>query len=396
MSPSSVARALDYLRDHNPHFKRPHASAENAVAVELGPDAATVVGEGFIPQTVDDALEKSGVDPRRYEVVKAEVTHNTQVVCRETADGVREPVSLPYSRVFLAMKPRAVRVDRVWEELLKDLRKKSPQVPAPKPPKAAQKSLRMLQVGVPDLHLGKWGAGYDMHIATTRALRSTGHFLSKLEAPPALVLMPIGNDLLHVDRADRKTVKGTDQDCEASPEEMFTQARRLLTEQIRMCLKVAPVRVVAVPGNHDQLAVSHLAHVIDAQFDSNKHVTVQFPDGDSLRTAFRFHKVLIGFTHGCKAGPATNMLGQVLAEEYPHDWAASQFREVHLGHMHQKIGMTRKFDTYNSVMLRWWPSLSGHDGWHIKKGYMAPPRAEAILWDGDHGIDETYSYQARD
>ena len=84
----------------------------------------------------------------------------------------------------------------------------------------------------------------------------------------------------------------------------------------------------------------------------------------------------------------------VMAAEAPELWAASDYREFHLGHYH--VRRETKYLPVNEVggvRLRILPSLSKADDWHYQKGYVAGIRAaEAYLWHPQKGLTAQFSW----
>lgn len=291
-----------------------------------------------------------------------------------------------------------LRVDlaQLRDDLLADLRAlPKPDVRSPKPPKGG-----LLHVVSPaDLHIGKlaWepetGESFDSKIAAERLHDVTGKLLYHAgKYPVARHLFVVGNDLLQVDNLMSTTTAGTYQDTDSRYRKMFRLAVRLMRETVEQLAATAPVSVLVVPGNHDQLASFHVGEVLGALYDGHKHVTVS--PALRARLYHRHGTTLLGFTHGNDEKHAD--LPLVMAQENPEDWGQTTYREFLVGHLHKK--RERAFtagDSHNGVRVIILPSLTGTDNWHAKKGYIGEPKAsESRLYSDTEGLVATFTGRA--
>lgn len=279
------------------------------------------------------------------------------------------------------------------EDLVADLKAAKPVSPAAHAPVHDG----LLHVVSPaDLHLGKlaWapetGEDYDSGIASAR-LRSAIATLATRAAhyPVARHLFVVGNDALQVDNLMSTTTAGTFQDTDSRYRKMFRLAVTLMREAAEMLAESAPVSVIIVPGNHDQLASFHIGEVLGAIFDGHRRIAVN----PSVRQRIyqRHGTTLLGFTHGNEEKHQD--LPLIMAQEAPDDWQATTYREFLVGHLHKK--RERAFtagDSYNGVRVVVLPSLTGTDSWHARKGYIGEPKAsESRLYDVADGLVATFT-----
>ena len=132
----------------------------------------------------------------------------------------------------------------------------------------------MLEVNFPDSHLGKlaWGAetghgNYDVKIAEhvywealeTILDRTRHHRFNQ-------ILFVIGNDLLNSDDIEGRTTAGTYVSSDARYHKTFAAVRTLMIDAVERIRKVAPVKVIIVSGNHDQLSAWHLGDSLECFF----------------------------------------------------------------------------------------------------------------------------------
>jgi hypothetical protein len=335
-----------------------------------------VVGAGV--HTMPELLELAKVDTTRWQVASQKIKRWD--VTR--AGGVE-------SRWMIgAQLVPAPEVVSLKDEILAEIRAASPKVPPMKHTLTGD-SRYMLEIAPMDLHLGlrAWardaGAHYDIKTACNLFMWAVDELCSRTAAfPIEQVLFVLGNDFLHVDTKQSTTTKGTPQDVDAQPLEMFKVGRALLTQAILRMKQVAPVRVLAIPGNHDFLTVLHLAEVIDAQFYGDPDVSVNA--GPETRKYHRYGNTLLGFTHGDQV--KADKLPLLMAQEVPHSWSETRFREWHLGHYHRV-----RTEEHNGVRVRVLPSMVAEDAWHSEKGYSHVRAAEAYLWEKQVGYSAHFS-----
>jgi hypothetical protein len=249
----------------------------------------------------------------------------------------------------------------------------------------------MMEFSPFDLHLGKlaWHAeteseSYDTSIAEGILLAVADHAIEQARIyAPECILFPVGNDFFHTDSSANQTTSGTQMDADSRHARMFSHGCRLLVRVIDKLRLVAPVEVLTVPGNHDRDSVFKLGEVLNAWYRNDPDVTVN--NAPTRRKYKRYGRTLLGFTHGDSEKHID--LPLILAQERSNDWAATDFREFHLGHFH-KSKETRHTagDTYNGVRIRILPSLSATDAWHYAQGYIKSIReAHSHFYSYDDG-----------
>lgn len=344
-------------------------------------------------RTLDDLLASAPVDLSTWEVERHVV--NKWEVGTKGPDGRVHVEELWQVKAWFKRIRGAVDMLALRDQIIADMRAHAPAYPAlPAPSRFAS---YMLEVDLPDLHLGKlaWGeevddVNYDSHEARRVALEAVEDLLHKASAfPVERILFPVGNDLLHADTPEGTTTRGTRQDVDTRPLLMFTRARDLMVTIIDRLMQVAPVDVVIVPGNHDRHRTLELGVVLDAWYHRTDRVRVDA--GPTLRKYVRYGTNLLGFTHGSEEKESD--LALIMAQERPQDWAETTHREWHLGHLHKrKLTRFVAGDTHGGVVVRILPALTATDAWHYAQGYVKGPRAaEAYLWHRETGYAGHFS-----
>lgn len=252
-----------------------------------------------------------------------------------------------------------------------------------------------------DLHMGKYAwdeetvANYDTDIAAdlfdasldfllNRAMRLSDGRLDR-------ILCVFGNDVSHMDSKRGDTTMGTRMDVDTRYVRVYRRICEVHRRAVDRLLQVAPVDMVIIPGNHDELTSFHLGEILSARYDGTKHVTVD--NSPRLRKYYSYGTNLFGFTHG-DAEKVTE-LPLLMAREVPEMWSRCASREWQIGHKHIAEKFTwRDQDLFSDkgVRVRRLASLSAHDAWHTKHGYTDRRACDAFVFHKDAGFTDHLSF----
>jgi len=291
----------------------------------------------------------------------------------------------PRYQVKATLKRKA-HVLQVRDELAQMIKDAKTQMPRPAKAQKGSKGGVLVEVSIPDLHLGKlaWdgetGHGsYDSkeaqrlfrEAASTLMARVSAHRLER-------IVFVVGNDFFHSDTKAGTTTGGTHLDNDSRFPKMFTEGRKLLTEVIEQFRTVAPVLVVMCPGNHDATANFTLGEALGCWF--HHYTDVEVWNQPTPRKYFQYGQVMLGWTHGDK-GKREN-LPLLMATEQPAMFGATRFREIHTGHLHQT-----RTQEFMGVRVRISPALCAADAWHNENQFVGNlKQAEAFVWDRELGL----------
>jgi hypothetical protein len=244
---------------------------------------------------------------------------------------------------------------------------------------------RLAVIGMPDLHLGKPDAhdpkAWTLEQASLTAFNTLRDMLEVNHFHASEILFPVGNDLVHFDSDKKQTTGGTQMDANASFVDAFRAAVSLMRRSIELCLEYAPVRLVVMPGNHDNNASLAVGECVAAIFENNPRVKIN--RGVATRQYEVFGKVLLGFEHG-ELKP--NMPAQMMPLEQPKAWAETVYREWILGHFHRKKEVQfLPLLEHGGIRVRYLSSLSVTDKWHDKHGFKGIRGAEILYYDSETG-----------
>jgi hypothetical protein len=268
-----------------------------------------------------------------------------------------------------------------------DLAKKhSPKYPKLPKPKRGE---FLLEPVFTDTHFGmhSWGLetgqDYDLKIAAQH-YRGAGEALyDKLKGYSGVdrVMMPIGNDLLHVDTLNQTTTRGTLQHTDSRPLKAFQVSLESVIWSIDLFMSLAPVDVVIVPGNHATLIEQIAGEYLKAWYRNNNRVTVD--NSPSLRKYYTWRTGIIGLTHSDKE--KKQKLPNIMNAEARPDLSKILWQEWHTGHTH-----TSTLDEINGVAIRTISPLVPSDSWHHSQGYVGNRRAAEGLVFSEKGFEASH------
>lgn len=344
-------------------------------------------------RTLEELVEKTKIDLNKWKIVR----------WRQNYWG---NVNDPHWQVRAELEPRKLDKDPELQKdyLLAEIKKY--QENQPKSPWDSYNSVifgndpaltqYLLEISIPDLHIGKlaWGVesgeDYDIQIACESYKKAVRTLLSRAPLQSlAKIVLPVGNDLIHIDNAENQTTAGTVVDTDSRFAKIVQVAKKLLIETIDELKQIAPVEVIIVRGNHDSNVTFLLGEVIDAWFHGDPLVTVD--NTPKWRKYYQYGKVGVMLTHGEKE--VHNELGLIFATEEAKLWADTKFRFCKLGHFHKtkKINYL-SVDSNTGFQVEVIPSLSANDEWHNSKGYISNKQAKAFLYHKEEGEIAEYTY----
>lgn len=333
--------------------------------------------------TLEELLEYCKVDLSIWEVERFVVNKwEMGYVDRSNNKAAEHPLY----QVKATLKKRAEMVAvRKEIERLKAEAKAFAKVPKPIARKVNH-SGNMLEINIPDAHFGKlaWGTetmyeNYDSIIAEQMYMRALGTLLERVKGYTFdKIVFVVGNDLFNSDNIENQTTKGTVVTTDGRYHKTFWKVRRVITNCIEILRKIAPVEVLLVPGNHDNLSVWHLGDSLECYFANYNDVTIE--NEPTPRKYIEWGNVMLLFTHGDKG--KKKEYPQLMAQERSEMWGRTKFREIHIGHTHET-----KVDEKYGVRTRVLPALCPPDDWHSENGLVGNLRnAEAYVWNEREGL----------
>lgn len=340
--------------------------------------------------SLDQLVEYFQIDLSIWEIEKFVANKWEMGYVNKAGDAAAEPLF----QVKAWLKKKVEIVDAKAE--IESLKKSALEVIKPVPPfvrKAEKSSGNLLEIDIADHHFGKlaWAAetgnqNYDTKIATKLFKQAFQTILSRVSNLSFdEIWFVVGNDLLNSDNAAGTTTKGTYVSTDVRYQKTFAVVRQTITECIETLRPLAKkVKVIMVPGNHDQLSVWHLGHSLECFF--NQYKDVEIDNTPKYYKYHRFGQVMIMYTHSDKGKRKNYPL--MMATEQPEMFGNTKFREVHTGHRHRL-----EVEEEHGIRVRTMSALCPPDAWHAENGFVGNLRAaEAFIWNKDEGLIGTAVY----
>jgi hypothetical protein len=236
-----------------------------------------------------------------------------------------------------------------------------------------------LEIMLTDHHFGKIPFSYkteDWTLGTAKAeyLKAIEYHLSKCPDNVGTLILPIGNDLLHINSNTGTTKRGTPMEYRENYHRLYSFVRDVIAGSVVSLSKRFNVEVVIVPGNHDEDACYRLGDYLEGLFNDSDRVKVRNSGHDRKYTLFG--NSLILHTHGEKVKP--EKLHDAFSIDVPELNSVAKFRYVHIGHLHknmiQETWRRTIKDEYLGTEVEICPSLAPTDNWHFDNMYTGNQR----------------------
>ncbi len=228
----------------------------------------------------------------------------------------------------------------------------------------------MLEVGVVDAHFGN----SDLALYEPTLERILSHITRRTWSQ---VVLPIGNDLFHVDNFKNTTSNGTPQSSVAWPE-AWADALEFYSTIIEFALQHSEVvYAYYIIGNHDESMSWAFCQMLAA-----KYPQVRFDVAIEERKVHVFGDIAVGFTHG--DGRTRKDVDRVFMAEFP-EFSGARVREVHAAHHHHEVTV----DEFG-VVVRTLSTAARTDKWHREEGYVGACKRFQAFEYTLHSLDSVH------
>jgi len=356
-------------------------------------NSALLSSKSHLISTIEQLVAHCKIDLTKWTIDKC-VVNSWQVGSKIDGEILVQP--LFQVKAWLIRNTNVINTKTIVDEFIKDAHKNSPVHKKVERKKSTRDKFSIV-VSLPDIHISKLcsvsetgGSTYNTKVAgelfidAIKSLmnRSSGFYYDE-------IIFPIGNDFMHTDNAKGETTAGTRVESDGTWKNSVTYARQIAVKAIDYLSLFAPVKVVIVPGNHDEESSFNLGETLCAWYRTSKDVRID--NGQSPRKYHEYGDCLIMWTHG--NNEKADSLPLIAATENPQAWGRTIYREIHTGHLHTKRSTKYKdIDEKNGVRVRIIPSLSPTDNWHNKKGFWNIRSAEAFVYHKKDGCVANFSY----
>jgi len=254
-----------------------------------------------------------------------------------------------------------------------------------------------LEIMLTDHHFGKIPFSYkdeDWTLANAKReyLDAVEYHISQAPENVSTLILPIGNDLLHINSNTGSTKKGTPMEYSANYHRLYSFVREVVAGSVLSLSERFKIKVVIVPGNHDEDACYRLGDYLEGIFYGSDRVKVDNTGHD--RKYIEWGNTLLMFTHGEKVN--IQKLHDSFSTDVPNKNGRAKYRYAHIGHLHKnmKSETWRKNikDEYLGTEVEICPSLSPTDNWHHDNLYVGNQRrTKAFLYSYTRGkVSEWY------
>jgi len=251
-----------------------------------------------------------------------------------------------------------------------------------KAPKVENKKLlHLIPIGDPHIGLYSWhketGEDFDTAIACADLMRGIQMVLDGVPSCEECLIVNLG-DFYHADNSENRTMRsGHALDVDSRYSRVVDLGNRLMLAVVDAARrKHKRVRVISLPGNHDDHSGIMLSSLLNIYYEKDKRVEVC--QSANVVRYYDWGKNLFGFTHGHSIKPGA--LGEIMAHDCPEKWGATQYRYWHTGHIHSN----------NSSDGRGWRweshrTLAAQDAWSSGAGYRSGRDIKGILYHTEFG-----------
>ena len=331
--------------------------------------------DGIKDKTV--LLKAHGFNPNVWELVSAK---NSIWNALSKTNGVKELYS---SKITVKPRQFKITLDDIneWFEKL-DRRYSLPEI---KTNMDYLDGNKLLLIDLADLHLNLQasmfvtGNEYNCDIAEHLFWHVITDVLSRTERYTFnKIVFTIGGDMLNSDNLSGTTTKGTPQDNELHLFEAYERLCALTIKAIELLSRKAPVSVIYIPGNHDNVTSFQVANYINAWYRNDKNVTV---DTSPLpRKYIKWGKTLFVFAHDGNL----KTLPKTIADEARKYWSDIDTTEVFLQHLHSEQVLSED----NNMRIQRLPTISAKSKWTVDSGFGSKRQAKSFIFDLDDGMTD--------
>ena len=344
--------------------------------------------------TLEQLVEFFEIDLSIWEVERF-VANKWDMGYKDETTGKAAVKELYQVKAFLKRKQHVIDAKTEIAEIIAATKKDIPSIPVTKQKKP--KTGGMLEINLIDHHFGKlaWQvetgfASYDVKIAADVFKRALTDILR--QAPFEYfeeIWFTVGNDLFHVDNTAGKTTAGTQVEADVRSRKTYHKVSIIIREAIQTLRERADkVKVIVVPGNHDNNSAWHLGHELETVFANCDDVEVD--NSPSVRKYHVYGNTLIGFAHGDKG--KLKDLPNLMTAEAREMFGRTLFHEIHTGHLH-----TTRTVEIHGIRVRILSALCPPDKWHSEMGFVGNLRStEAFYYDKKLGLRQILLYNDPD
>lgn len=340
---------------------------------ETRSESSTITLEGDNVRSIEELASYSKIDLNKWEATKFAVS-------------LWDKKTSVKAEFKLKAEERAI--DQLLENFISEANQHAPKTFAPV---KVNNDGRLLIINLPDSHINKFGVmsetghdDYNLEAAIANFEKTVENLLNRAKSYTKIekVLFVLGNDFINADNIAGTTTAFTPQDNDKSWFEAFSRGAKLMTDTIEKIATVAPVDVVVCLGNHDTHTSFAIGEYVKAWFRNHPYVKVE--NSPKFRKYYRYFSNAFCLSHG--NNEKLTDLPLIMATECGF-WSECKNREIFSHHTHHQSLFENR-----GVITRVFPSLSGCDLFHSKKGYVGARQVGQVLIYNKTGFEALFEY----
>lgn len=184
--------------------------------------------------------------------------------------------------------------------------------------------------------------------------------------------------MLNGDNLSGSTTKGTPQDSDLLYFDAIEKLYAMTIKAVEILKQKAPIDVIYISGNHDELSGYKLAKFIDAWFRNHENVTVDY--SPLPRKYVKFGRTLFAFAHDGNI----KTLPRLIADEARKYWSDIDTTEVFLQHLHTEQVLTEEYN----MRIQRLPTISAKSDWSVNKEFGSKRQCKTFIFDIEDGLTD--------
>lgn len=288
---------------------------------------------------------------------------------------------------FKRREPGKLSIQELTENAEKIITKYTPKkIPVPK----LKKGKYLLEISLPDLHLGNMNFNdtETLETTSTRFKNAVAYFIEETKHKELdEIIITFGSDFFTINADKPETKKGTFQDINAYYNDIYETGLQVAIDTIYYLRSHArKLKVIGFPGNHDEQATVWLMLCLNQMFKNVDGVEVDYKY--AMRKYYRFGCTALTFVH--KLSKKLEKLPLIMFQEMIDQGlidSGVKYYEIHGGdtHIPNKQEMPAE-STNQKITQRVLSSLTDNSRWAHDNFGQKVIEGQAFLYDYGKGV----------
>lgn len=292
-------------------------------------------------------------------------------------------------KIWLRRKVKQIIIDDLMKRAAKNMDKHSPIYKQIKYSKSIASDPHLVVININDKHIGslsslnETGKKYNVKIACDIVKNAVNQIISRIKGyDTKQFIYGVGNDEINIDSRKGLTTSGTNVDCDGLLYDIVESAVKTDIECIDKLRLIAPVHIIQIPGNHDEVLSWFIGKWLESHYRNCNEVTCDI--GPDPRKYYRFGVSLLGFTHGRYEN--IKQLPIIMSKARRKDWADVKYSDFFVADKHSKN--TRQYDScedLQGIRIFRLPCIMPPTFWAHQRGYDSIRAVETYLYSENRG-----------